>query len=575
VVRGSSADERAFLLLRISEPAGEPRHEVLSIDDYGARKRETISRLQLPIVAAAAKNEFDVRVQNAVNSLPDTFDVATRGGWFRGAFVFPNGEIVAPAGTLPSRKIRACLPPATDKYRVRGTLAGWQELCRPAEGNTSLMLSLALAFVGPLGELMGGDPPMFQLVGAAESGKSSIAIAAGSVWGEYDEGRRRSYVETWNNTGNNLEAIAAAHFGTFLVLDETGLADQSKSDNPYSVIKKTVLQLFQGEMKGRLTQVRRPKWWMGVLSTSNKSLDEMAVDSRTQCPETVRTRLIDVPVPLIARGAYEELHGFADEQALSVELKRIAAAHYGRAAREFVKEIVAWHKENPTDTKRWLAARREYYRKCAKPRIDSNGRKVDRVTEAFAAVYAAGCVAIEAAIVPWTRAVLVRALLVCQQAHEDESADKLTGVGRQVEIKEAWSRVKTRVRKRRENFVDLQRGLPRGLPDIWDDSKQYINKPKRGDLEYLFDEEFLVDACDSSATWDRLKRVLRTDGALVANKKRFVVKRQLCKPRDDGVDNRVWVYAIRAEAFEDESPSDRLGPDTSQIRGRRGTESIS
>jgi hypothetical protein len=46
-------------------------------------------------------------------------------------------------------------------------------------------------------------------------------------------------------------------------------------------------------------------------------------------------------------------------------------------------------------------------------------------------------------------------------------------------------------------------------------------------------------------------------------------------PRDDGVDNRVWVYAIRAEAFEDKSPSDRLGLDTPQIRGRRGAETAS
>jgi hypothetical protein len=48
------------------------------------------------------------------------------------------------------------------------------------------------------------------------------------------------------------------------------------------------------------------------------------------------------------------------------------------------------------------------------------------------------------------------------------------------------------------------------------------------------------------------------------------VKRQLCKPTDDGVDNRVWVYAIRAEAFEDKSPSDRLEPDKLQIRGNEG-----
>jgi hypothetical protein len=89
-------------------------------------------------------------------------------------------------------------------------------------------------------------------------------------------------------------------------------------------------------------------------------------------------------------------------------------------------------------------------------------------------------------------------------------------------------------------------------------------------LDYLFDEEFLVETCGSIATWDRLKRSLRTDGYLVANSKRFVVKRRLCKARDDGVDNRVWVYAIRAEAFEDKSPSDRLEPDKLQIRGNEG-----
>jgi len=567
LARGSSDDERAFLLLGISEPGGEPREEILSIDDYSAKKRETISRLRLPIVAAGAYRQFDVRVQDAVNSLPDTFDVATRAGWFYDAFVFPNGEIMLnPQSLGVRRKTRACLPSPLDKYRKRGTLERWQELCRLAEGNSRLMLSLALAFVGPLGELMGGDPPMFQLVGEPESGKTSIAIAAGSVWCEYDEGKRRSYVETWNNTGNNIEAIAAAHFGTFLVLDETGLAAESKSDNPYPVIKKTVLRLFQGEMKGRLTQARKLKWWMGVLSTSNKSLDEMAEDSGTRCPETVRTRLIDVPVPVSGHGAYEELHGFADEQALSVELKRIASANYGVAAREFIKKTMARRRE--VDLKDWLAERRTDYRRFAKRKIDSEGRKVDRVTEAFAAVYAAGRLAIGVKILPWTPVDLARALLACQQAHEDESADRRTDVGRQIEIKEAWRLIETFVRENRENFVDLPRGLPDVPPDFWDDPKQYINKSKSGVLEYLFDEKFLVQTCGSSATWDRLKKSLRTEKKLVTNTKRFVVKRRLCKPRDDGVDNREWVYAIRADAFEDKSPSDRLGPDTPQIRGR-------
>ena len=414
VAKGRGSDGKFFLELKIAEPGrAAPRSRLLSIADYKSNRTETETALGLPIVSAKASNEFRDRVQTALKG-PDTFDVAQRPGWHKGWFVLPNCTNLTPVGVSPrgvpgQRRIQACLPIAVEKlgatYRTKGVSREWQELCPLAEGNSRLMMSIALAFVGPLGELLGGDPPMIQLVGAAESGKSNIAIAAGSVWGEHNDKERKSFSESWNNTTNNLEPIAAAHDATFLVLDETGLFE-STNDKPYAVTKNTVMRLNKGITKGRKGQISRPTWWMGILSTSNKSLDEMAEDIRTTCPEALRSRLIDVPIPTIGYGAYESLHGLGDERSFSVKLQEIASNNYGMASVFFIRRLAAWRKRNPKELSAWLSRRRDLYRRAAKAGIDGGERKLDRVTESFATIYAAGCAAIELKVLTWSRQAL-------------------------------------------------------------------------------------------------------------------------------------------------------------------------
>jgi putative DNA primase/helicase len=280
VGRGTDENQGTYLRLDVEEQDGRFREEILSIADFSANRGKTIRDLHLPIISPAANREFLNRVHDA-QRLPLTFDVATRSGWFGRSFVKPNGIVKAPKPV--SRPIKAHFDPAVRefgrKYATKGDLAGWGELGRLSEGNTRLMMSLALSLVGPLVDLIGGDPPMVQLVGPAQSGKSSIAIAAGSVWGEHDSRRRKYFIETWDNTANALEPVAAAHFGTFLVLDETLLADRSRGDS-YAAVSKVVMNLFAGRQRGRGNQQARRNWWMGVLSTSNKSLDDIRHSSR-------------------------------------------------------------------------------------------------------------------------------------------------------------------------------------------------------------------------------------------------------------------------------------------------------
>ena len=225
IAKGRGSDDKLFLELKIAEPGHATRRSrILSIADYKSKRAETETALGLPIVSQKASNEFRDRVQAALKE-QDTFDVAQRPGWYKGSFVLPNSTILKPivvsSHSVPAqRKVQVCLPIAVEKlgarYRTKGFSWEWQELCRLAEGNSRLMMSIALAFAGPLGELLGGEQPMIQLVGAAELGKSSIAIAAGSVWGEHNDKERRVFPKSWNNTANNLEPIAAAHDATFL-----------------------------------------------------------------------------------------------------------------------------------------------------------------------------------------------------------------------------------------------------------------------------------------------------------------------------------------------------------------------
>ena len=63
----------------------------------------------------------------------------------------------------------------------------------------------------------------FQLWGAAESGKTTAGMVAGSVWGCHrDDGKReKGFAETWHTTPGKVEVTALAHNNIVLILDET------------------------------------------------------------------------------------------------------------------------------------------------------------------------------------------------------------------------------------------------------------------------------------------------------------------------------------------------------------------
>jgi uncharacterized protein (DUF927 family) len=52
------------------------------------------------------------------------------------------------------------------------------------------------------------------------AGKTAILTAAGSVWGGRDD-EIGTFAESWAQTKNKVDVLAAAHSGAFLALDDT------------------------------------------------------------------------------------------------------------------------------------------------------------------------------------------------------------------------------------------------------------------------------------------------------------------------------------------------------------------
>jgi hypothetical protein len=135
-------------------------------------------------------------------------------------------------------------------------------------------------------------------------------------------------------------------------------------------------------------------------------------------------------------------------------------------------------------------------------------------------------------------------------------ADKLEDLPAKIGPADAWRRLREYVSEHRSEFIDLRRGL---REDSKDDGLSgydlvYVHQPKRGDLEYLFSDLGLDGICGYGRAWEKLKPRLRSEGWLVTNEERFVVKRQIFKKRENGEDNRSSVIAIRAAAFEKTRP---------------------
>lgn len=219
----------------------------------------------------------------------------------------------------------------TAPYGVAGTMEGWQaNVAARAVGNPMLTLGISAAFAGVLLEKLNIDGGGLHLFGDSSAGKTTILMAAISVWGG------PSFRRTWRTTSNGLEGAAKMHTGTMLALDEVGEVNpKDLYESAYALVNghgKT-----RANVRGEARQVSR--WRVFVLSTGEVTIASRMAAGGYEAKAGQALRLQDVPITGIY-GAWDELHGFASGAALSDAIRDGATQHYGQAGRAFVAALI-------------------------------------------------------------------------------------------------------------------------------------------------------------------------------------------------------------------------------------------
>ncbi|MEZ5713419.1 MAG: DUF927 domain-containing protein [Sphingobium sp.] len=392
------------LLIRFRDRDGLEKRKTVKraalASDAGAVRAELAGAGMLILSATGQSDRFIRFLRGVTHSARLT--LAERTGWVDASrFVLPNA-VIAPPG---SEQVHFDGAASALHYREKGSLSGWKNsLASLAPGNGLLTFTISLAFVGPIMRWLDMEGGGFHFRGSSSTGKTSLAMAAGSVWGG---GGPLGFASSWRATGNALEGVAHGHTETVLILDELALVDPQEAGS-------AAYALASGQGKARAQQSgalrRRSEWRVMVCSTGEIGLaDHMRAAKRSERTMAGQElRLLDLPADAGAGfGAWEALHNITSPAAFSDAIKSACAAHYGHAGPAFVRGLVADPTYWESEAKRLVKAF------AAKTKQEGDSGQIHRGALRFAAVAAAGELAVALDIVPWRTGEAEAAALAC------------------------------------------------------------------------------------------------------------------------------------------------------------------
>ena len=403
---GKSDDDELFLEVAVGEKTA-----LLNVDkiaDPRSGELKILTRLGEPLIKQAARTEFLNRAHDAARQKP-SFPVATKTGKHGAVFVLPEG--LDPQG-----------PPNVARYfdqRYRqyhrrlyqaGTIPGWLQMANLCRGKTRLTSGLCLSLTGRVCAEFGYEPPGYQFDSAGGLGKSTVGRIAGTPWGGcLDPTRRIGCGVSWNQTNINLEIVAAAHNQLLLFLDDMHRADKQDVEK--------IIEIMNGEGRGRSTETQSTSFCVPVASTSNRSVVSIARNLGMMDEiEALIDRLADIPLPRGCPYMFEGIRTPQELRAFGDELRRLSL-NFGWAGPEFVHRFGAEIATDRASVQAFVDERLQTYREAADGIESLLGRDLTRITDKFATSFIAGCLAIRYKILPFTEAEILAALLTCERDH--------------------------------------------------------------------------------------------------------------------------------------------------------------
>lgn len=298
--------------------------------------------------------------------------LAASAGWTddNRAYLLPDGHIIGdetPVLFMGKRDL-------TGGWTTSGTADTWREsVARLVDGNSLMMVCVAMPFAGPLLKLAGIQNFGLHLYAPSTTGKTTCATLAASVCGEPS-----ALKMTWNGTANGIQGNAAARCDSFLWLDELG---EGRPED----LARTIYSLFNGSGRVRATKdgnnAPHDSWRLPVLSTGEADTATFAGQAKITLAPGQLVRLLNIPVEQMQP---ENLHGYSTAGAHARALTRACNDNFGAVFREWITWLIRNRQEAENTTRqcldKWRTAAAEEY---------PDSPQVCRVADAFAVLEAA------------------------------------------------------------------------------------------------------------------------------------------------------------------------------------------
>lgn len=430
----------------------------------------------------ASRSHYD-KLKNYINlSQPEEAIICTtKIGWHDGVFVFPNETI----STANKKLVYQPEYATAHKFETKGTLKEWQEnISRYCSGNSRLAFGVSLAFASVLLPLVGMQGGGFHNRGGTSSGKTTISLVSGSVFGGSND--ELGYCQSWKATANGLESVAETHNHTLLCLDELAQIDGRQAGD-------VAYMLANGEGKKRMTKSivarRSLSWQLLFLSTGEISLADKMNEVGLMIKGGQEIRVLDIPADTCKFGVFDCLHGFLDGQTFADHLRSSSKTYYGTPIREFLKKFVA---EPATNSIK--AAWQEFHTKFINEILPNKTypSEVKRAATRFALVAFAGEMASEFQITNWRIGEAISASKMIFQAWYENRAGRGAS-----DAERAVSQIRAFIEAHgTSRFESLNPGDTAAEPEKIINRAGFRKQNENGEIDYLFfTETFRREVC--------------------------------------------------------------------------------
>ncbi len=275
--------------------------------------------------------------------------------------------------------------------KTKGTLDEWKKrVAAPCEGNSRAVLVLCVALSGPGTALMNIETALVNIFGQSSSGKTTLLIVAGSVWGG---GGVRGFAQTWNSTSNSLENVCFGHNHICVCLDEQGQCDPK-------IIGEVIYGICNESPKNRQQRDgslrKKSEWRLTGISTGELSAEGLAAEAGKRLKAGQQVRIVDIPADAgNGMGVFERTHSWTPQE-FAKHLTNGALENYGVAGRALLKAMV--DPGTSLTLKKWM----DQFRKDQIKSKHADGQ-IRRVADRFALYAAVGEFAIAHGILPFQK----------------------------------------------------------------------------------------------------------------------------------------------------------------------------